>query len=260
MRASVNRIRRFSSASSAGGKSASDLRIGARHAQTRASGAHAIQRDTSGLAGLGRENHAGVGLAKENNGGRDPASARFSDPSGQYMEAIVIDWHQTSTMTLIRRLIRPAAVITVGWVVLAATVATAQQSTETVTESVTTRRDVNGKELVSEKVVTHRERTKDEERVVIETHIPLMYADRLELNRRVRRVTTVTQDGTQTVEETEERNSGSPSEPLRVVQRSLTTVRKSGDDSYVSERHVYKRDVNGRFVPVLTETERTSRD
>ena len=71
----------------------------------------------------------------------------------------------------------------------------AQQSAGTVTESVTTRRDLNGRDAVSEKVVTHRDRTKDEERVVIETYAPLIYADRLELNRRVRRVTTVTQDG-----------------------------------------------------------------
>jgi hypothetical protein len=136
----------------------------------------------------------------------------------------------------------------------------AQQSAGTVTESVTTRRDLNGRDVVSEKVVTHRDRTKDEERVVIETYEPLIYADRLELNRRVRRVTTVTQDGSQTVEETEERNPGSPSEPLRIVQRALTTVRRSGSDSYVSERHVFERDANGRFVPVLTQTERTSRD
>ena len=172
----------------------------------------------------------------------------------------MIDWHQTSTMTLVKRLIRPAAVITVGWVLLVGTVATAQQTTGTVTESVVTHRDVNGREAVTEKVVTHRERSKDEERVVIETHVPLLYADRLELNRRVRRVTTVTQDGTQTVEETEERNPGSPDEPLRVVQRSLTTVRRSGGDSYVTERHVYRRDADGRFVPVLTQTERASRD
>jgi hypothetical protein len=70
----------------------------------------------------------------------------------------------------------------------------------------------------------------------------------------------VTQDGSQTVEETEERNLGSPGEPVRVVQRSLTTVRRSGRDSYVSERHVFERDANGRFVPVLTQIERTPRD
>ena len=163
-----------------------------------------------------------------------------------------------STGTLIRRLIRPAGVITVWcWIVLAATTAMAQQSAETVTESVTTRRDLNGRDAVTEKVVTHRDRTKDEERVVIETYAPLFYADRLELNRRVRRVTTETQDGSQTVEDTEERNLGSPSEALRVVERSVTTVRGSGSDSYVSERHVFERDVNGRFVLVRTQTDRT---
>ena len=173
----------------------------------------------------------------------------------------MIDWDQTSTVTLIRRLIRPAGVITVWcWIVLAATTAMAQQSAGTVTESVTTRRDLNGRDAVSEKVVTHRDRTKDEERVVIETYVPLMYADRLELNRRVSRVTTVTQDGSQTVEETEERNPGSPSEPLRVVQRSVTTLRRSGTDSYVSERQVFERDVNGRFVLARKQTERPSRD
>jgi hypothetical protein len=173
----------------------------------------------------------------------------------------VIKWDQTSTVPLTRRLIRPAGVITVWcWIVLAAATAMAQQGAGTVTETVTTRRDLNGKEAVSKKVVTHRARTEDEERVVIETYIPLTYADRLDLKRRVRRVTTALQDGSQTVEETEERSPGSPSEPLRVVQRSVTTVRGSGSESEVSERQVWKRDTNGRLVPVLTQTERTSRD
>jgi hypothetical protein len=149
----------------------------------------------------------------------------------------VIEWDQTSTVPLTRRLIRPGGVITVWcWIVLAATIAMAQQSAGTVTESVTTRRDLNGRDAVSEKVMTHRDRTKDDERVVIETYVPLIYADRLELNRQVRRVTTVTQEGSETVEETAERNPGSPSEPLRVVQGSVTTPRRSGTDSYVSER------------------------
>jgi hypothetical protein len=173
----------------------------------------------------------------------------------------VTELEQTSRVPLTRRLIRPGGVITVWcWIALAATTAMAQQSAGTVIESVTTRRDVNGKDAVSEKVMTHRDQTQDEERVVIETYVPLHYADRLELKRRVRRVTTATPDGSQTVEETEERNPGSPSEPVRVVQRSLTTVRKSGRDSYVSERQVWERDVNGRLVPVATQTERTPRD
>ena len=168
---------------------------------------------------------------------------------------------ETSTVRLTQRLIHRRGAITVWcWIVLAATTALAQQSAETVTESVTTRRDLNGRDAVSEKVVTHRDRTKDEERVVIETYVPLIYADRLELNRRVRRVTTVTQDGSQTVEETEERNPGSPSEPLRVVRRSVTTERKSGNDSYVSEREVFERDGNGRFVLVRKQSERAPRN
>ena len=78
----------------------------------------------------------------------------------------------------------------------------------------------------------------------------MIYADRLELNRRVRRVTTLTQDGSQIAEEAEERNPGSPGEPLRVVQRSVTTVRKSGNDSYVREKHSFEPDGNGRLVLV----------
>jgi hypothetical protein len=172
----------------------------------------------------------------------------------------MIERDQTSTAPLTRRLMRPSGVIAVWcWIVLAASTAMAQQSAGTVTETVTTRRDLNRRDAVSEKVVTHRARTNDEERVVIETYLPFEYADRLALNQRVTRVTTVTQDGSQTMEETEERNPASPSDPLRVVQRSVTTVRASGSDSYVSERQVFERDGNGRFVLVRKESEQRSR-
>ena len=97
-----------------------------------------------------------------------------------------------------------------------------------------------------------------EEQVVIETYWPSIHADRLALTRRVRRVTTATQDGSQTVEETAERNPGSPSEPLRVVQRNVTTLRRSGTDSYVSERQVFEPDDNGRLVLVRKQSEQTS--
>ena len=66
-------------------------------------------------------------------------------------------------------------------------------------------------------------------------------------------MTTVTSYGSQTVEETAERNPVAPSEPLRVVQRSVTTVRRSGTNSYVSEQQVFERDANGRLVLVHTE-------
>ena len=159
----------------------------------------------------------------------------------------------------IRRLLPHYGVATVFCVVLSAATALAQQSAGTVTETVTTHRDLNGRDTVSEKVVTHRAQTNEEERVVIETYLPMEYADRLALNRRVRRVTTVTEDGSQTVEDTEERNPGSPSEALRVVQRSLTTLRRSGSDSYVSEQQIFEPDGNGRLVLVRKQSEQTSR-
>jgi hypothetical protein len=173
----------------------------------------------------------------------------------------VFERRETSRVRPTKRLIRRrGVVIALFSIALAATTAMAQESVGTVTESVSTRRDLNGRDAVSEKVVTHRDRTKDEERLVIETYAPLIYADRLELNRRVRRVTTVTNDGSQTLEETEERNPGSPSEPLRVIQRSVTTVRKSGNDACVSERQIFEPDGNGRFVLVSKQAGSASRN
>ena len=81
----------------------------------------------------------------------------------------MIERGATSTLRLNKRVIRRRGVITVLFaIVLAATTVMAQQSAGTVTETVTTRRDLNGREAVSEKVVTHRARTDNEEEVVIE--------------------------------------------------------------------------------------------
>jgi hypothetical protein len=173
----------------------------------------------------------------------------------------VIKRDETSTMRRPRRMMRPRGFITVAcWIVFGATTAMAQESVGTVTASVTTCRDLNGRDAVCKKVVTDRFQTNDKERVVVETYAPWIHADRLELNQRVRRVTTVTPNGSQTVEETEERNPASPSEPLRVVQRTVTTVRRSGTASYVSERQVFELDVNGRLVLVRKQSEATSYD
>jgi hypothetical protein len=161
-----------------------------------------------------------------------------------------------SKRVILRRRVITALVATM----LAAANVMAQQSAGSVTETVSTQHDLNGRAAVTEKVVTHRARAGDGERVVIDTYWPSIYADRLALHRRVRLVTTVTQDGSQTVEETEERNSGSPAEPLRLVQRSVTTLRRSGTDSYVSERQVFEPDGNGQLVLVRKQTERTSPD
>lgn len=164
-------------------------------------------------------------------------------------------------MCCTKRVNRRLGVIALSlWIVPAATTAIAQQSTSTVTETVTTRRDLNGRDAVSEKVVTHRARTDGEERVVIETYVPSIEAGRLALTQRVNRVTTLTSEGNQTVEETEEPSRVSTGEPLRVVQRSVTTVRKSGNDSYVSKRQIFEPDGNGRLVLVRKQSEQTSRN
>lgn len=96
--------------------------------------------------------------------------------------------------------------------------------------------------------------------MVIETYCPSIEGGRLALSRRVRRTTTATSNGTETVEETAERNPVAPGDALRVIRRSVTTVRPSGTDSNVRERQVFELDVNGRFVPVLTQIERTNRN
>ena len=145
------------------------------------------------------------------------------------------------------------------WVVLAPGAATAQPSGGTETETVATlgTRDLNGTIAVGEQVLTERTRTNDGEQVIVYTYLPSIEAGRLALSRRVRRVTTATTDGSQTVEETEERNPASPSEPLRMIRRTVTTVRKSGADASVTERQVFELDVNGRLVPVFSQTEQT---
>jgi hypothetical protein len=177
------------------------------------------------------------------------------------MEDAVIERGETSKARVSRHVIRGRGLFTLMfWIALAAPVAMAQQPVDTVTETVTTRRDLNGQDAVSEKVVTHRARNHDEERVVIETYLPSMEAGRLALSQRVQRVTTVTDDGSQTVEETAEPNPVAASDPMRIVQRSLTTVRRSGNDSYVTERQVFELDGNGRLVLVPKQTEQTSRD
>lgn len=153
-----------------------------------------------------------------------------------------------------------ALLVVLFWIGVAASAA-AQQSLGAVTETVTTRtdRDLNGRDAVREKVVTRRARGKDEERVVIETYLPSLEAGRLALSQRVDRVTTTTDDGSHTVEETTAVSPVASSEPPRVIQRSVTTVRKSGTDTYLIEHEVYESDGNGRLVLVRTETAQSSR-
>jgi hypothetical protein len=173
----------------------------------------------------------------------------------------VADRPDTSKMRTATWWIRGCGVVIIGGtVLLARPAAAAQQSGGTVTETVSTlhNRDLNGRPIVSGRVVTEHSLSDTEEQVLIETYLPGPQEGRLVLTRRIRRVTTARSYGIDTVEETEELNPGAPREPLRLIQRSLTTMRGSESTGYDIERRVFRRDTNQRFVLVLTETEHRS--
>jgi hypothetical protein len=153
-----------------------------------------------------------------------------------------------------------SVVVVLFWVVLAATAATALHNGQAVTQTVgtLTHRDLNGVERVSRPVITRSSRIPHGEEVVLETYLPSIEEGRLALSRRVRRVTTMTSDGTQTVEETEARPDVSPGDPMRVLKRSVTTVRTDDSGARITEQQLFELDVNGRFAPVLTQIEQKS--
>jgi hypothetical protein len=132
---------------------------------------------------------------------------------------------------------------------------------ERIEEDTIQRRDINGKLAVDEKTVTRRSNANAQDDVVIEIYAP--YVDglprsdsRLPLSQRVHRTTTATADGGRyTIEEVEGRNLVAPNDPLRVIRRTVTTVRQIGTDRWVTERQVFERDVNGRLRLVINETE-----
>jgi hypothetical protein len=154
----------------------------------------------------------------------------------------------------------PCSVVVAAFLaVLTGTAAAAQQAGGTLGESVATFCDPDlNRTRLREQVVTHRSRTGDEDQVLIEIYRPSIEAGRMALSRRVRRVTTARSDGSRTVEEVEAANIAQPSDPPRLVRRIVTTVRESGTGSSATEREIFERDVNGQFVLVCSESERSS--
>jgi hypothetical protein len=126
------------------------------------------------------------------------------------------------------------------------------------------RRDINGNLAVEERNVTRRSKVNEQDDEVIETYAP--NADglsgpnsRLALSQRVHRTTTATADGGRyTVEEVEGRNPVAPSDPMRVIRRTVTTVRPISTDRSVTERQMFERDTNGRLRLVSSDTEDTA--
>jgi hypothetical protein len=138
------------------------------------------------------------------------------------------------------------------------------RSSERLEEEMIRRRDMNGQLTVSERSVTRRSEANGREDVVIETYAQnaegfLRSDTRLGLSHRVRTSTTATADGGRyTVEEVEARSPVAPSDPMRVIRRTVVTVRKIDPDRWATERQVFELNVNGRLVPVVTETEETA--
>jgi hypothetical protein len=133
-------------------------------------------------------------------------------------------------------------------------------ASERMEEETIQRRDMNGNLAVDEKTVTRRSSANKQDHVVIETYAPyvdgLTRSDSLTLSQRVHRTTTATADGGRyTVEEVEGRSPVAPNDPMRVIRRTVTTVRQIGTDRWVTERQVFEQDVEGRLRLVINETE-----
>jgi hypothetical protein len=133
-------------------------------------------------------------------------------------------------------------------------------ASERVDEETVQRPDVNGRLVVGERVVTRRSAVNGQEQVVVETYSPDTEGfagseGRLTLSQRVRRSTTATSDGGRsTVEEVEARSRVAAGDPMRVIQRTVVTVRNLGPDRQMTERRSSAMST-ARLTPVLWETE-----
>ena len=134
-------------------------------------------------------------------------------------------------------------------------------SAERISEETIHAPDLTGTLALRDRVVTRTSESKDAQEVVTETYSQgaegfVRSDSHLALLQRVRRSTTLTADGGRNVvEEVEARNPMAPNDPIRVVRRTVVSVRKVAPDRWQTERQVFDRDVNGRFVLVANERE-----
>ena len=119
------------------------------------------------------------------------------------------------------------------------------------------RLDVNGRLVDDERTVTRSFGANARDHVEVETYA--RSDGRLVLSQRVQRTTTHAPDGGRyVVEEVEGRNPVAPSDPLRVIRRTLTTVRPVRSGGWITEQEVLERDVNGRLLLVDREVTTSS--
>lgn len=129
---------------------------------------------------------------------------------------------------------------------------------ERIEEETVRLRDMNGKLSVAEMNVMRSSSIPGQEEMVIETYSSLhdirAVNGRPPLTQRITRTTTATPDGGRyTVEDLESRSRVSPSAPMRLVRRIVTTVVPGGPDEWITQRMVYEVDANNRLVLLRVE-------
>jgi hypothetical protein len=136
--------------------------------------------------------------------------------------------------------------------------------TERIEEESVRRADANGALGLFERRVTRATSTNSQEEQVTETFSQNIAGgmrrtdNRLDLERRERVTTTKGPNGTrETVREIEARSPVAPNDPLRVIERTVETVSRVGDQ-WQTQRQTYALDGNGRLALIRTETETSS--
>jgi hypothetical protein len=122
-------------------------------------------------------------------------------------------------------------------------------------EELVKRIDANGVLNPAERNVIRRSSANGREEVVSENYLQAASrpTGQLDLYTRTRITTSATSDGgRQTIQEIE-RHDPAPNGPLKVVERTVETVRPLGNDRWETQRQAFHLDANGRLVPTVAE-------
>jgi hypothetical protein len=124
--------------------------------------------------------------------------------------------------------------------------------------------DGDGNLTLSERTITHRSRSDDSDQLVTEVYTPYIQGmarepgSPLVLDHRVRVISTSTVDGgSRTITETEARDASVLTGPIRVVARTVETVRQLGPGVRETQRQTFALDGSGRLVLTVGEKEET---
>jgi hypothetical protein len=132
------------------------------------------------------------------------------------------------------------------------------------TEETRLERDLNGTLWERERLVSRLTNQNGQEQLLIERftndgRYPVGSSLRRTPSSRILRTATARADGgREIVEDVEERSPVAPDDPLRIVRRTIETVRRTGAGRWETNRQVFERDPNNRLVLTIVETEDTT--